>query len=646
MLTITLNNTTIPISADFSVQLTWKSPVTNFEKIPSGYGFGFTFPINEYTKTIFGNPQRYAKYRVDNDQKFLGFEVRFGGVLMMAGALQINSATDTEYQATLIDQIGVLGEGEQERYLTDISWFSNLVTFQKKTQYAPETDSYCCFPVTNTDFFKEKGYVVELTRKVTDPNDDTKLVDETYDTELMTHLFERTQTSILGKMYGSRVNNAGTDGRDIKQYDSEIKLHDQANLKEAIPVNSQVSVISPFFFLNWVLKKAIADSNFYFTNQNILTQNEALKNLCIYNSFDITYMAFTTDAFWIPFTFSWSGTNQQSIGKIINYYMRENYNLVWPKNHLPKMKLGEAVLSTQNLFNCCFHFLPNNTVKVFSRDAIISGSAVDIDDFFLGTWEIGEKKKVALKFTREHEDNDLVFSERFTDLSDRRGDIKAPVANWDALKFIGSAEVGEIRYVVSSGIFAEYKWISVSSDDPVTQKPQTNDVLGWEEISISLQNGWYEYGRDEVEEIGTKWSTLFSNFGNPEAKQQGNTSAWPAKTQAFSPRLMFRVPSYGNYGNNAYDGVDVDPDDALYMEYEKDSNGLFARLWKYWNPFWANRLPVTGKFDLPVNALWYLVQNICKKYRTREGEFIIDEMSCELYPDHIGVTTIQAFKVD
>ena len=46
MLSLTLNGNNIPLSVDFSMQLTWKSPVCDFEKIPAGYGLGISFPIN------------------------------------------------------------------------------------------------------------------------------------------------------------------------------------------------------------------------------------------------------------------------------------------------------------------------------------------------------------------------------------------------------------------------------------------------------------------------------------------------------------------------------------------------------------------------------------------------------------------------
>ena len=59
------------------MQLTWKSPVCAFDKIPGSFGLGITFPINEYTRALFGFAERFAKYRSNSNQKFPGFEIRF-----------------------------------------------------------------------------------------------------------------------------------------------------------------------------------------------------------------------------------------------------------------------------------------------------------------------------------------------------------------------------------------------------------------------------------------------------------------------------------------------------------------------------------------------------------------------------------------
>ena len=131
MLTLTLNNDVIPLPVGFSMQLTWKSPVCDFEKIPSGYGLGISLPINEYTRPLFGNPERFAKQRTDSVQKYPGFEIRFSGVLLMAGTLVIDattcSGTENSYEASLIDQVGMLGEKEQQRNILDIPAFSEEI---------------------------------------------------------------------------------------------------------------------------------------------------------------------------------------------------------------------------------------------------------------------------------------------------------------------------------------------------------------------------------------------------------------------------------------------------------------------------------------------------------------------------------------
>ena len=656
MLTLSLNNNVIPLPVDFSIELTWKSPVTAFDNIPSGYSLSFSLPINEYTRALFGNPERFAKYRSGNDQKFTGFEVRFGGVLLMAGTLQINGCPKNTYDLTLIDQVGVLGENEQERDLLDIPEFDEIETFVNKALYDPDVDRYCCFPLRNAGFFKDKGRIIEKTRMVPDPMDPTKTIQETYDTELLTDLFVSPWNP-----YG-QVNAVNEDGTVFEREESiDIYRPD-----DHVTV---FSVITPFYFLNYVIDKALKNNHFNLNETNYLKEHEALKNLCIYNTWDITEMHLgfkIVGGSEVDYEKFWeSGTELISKGKEVDNYQRQYlYKLMKAKNHLPKLKVGEMLMSIQNLFNVCFHFLPNNTVNVFSRDEILKALAVDLNEYFLGDWELGDKMEVALKFVREHDDKDLIFSERYTDLSDRRADIVVPATSedvtwtWADLDNVTDPQPGEIRYLKSVGIYVEYKWISESFDDPVTKKPQTIDALGWQEISIGFQDGWYEYGRVDVEEIKTSWSTTVENITDdpyvitkmyPEVNQPGNMNIWRNKNQDFSPRLLFFKPTGGkNYGGNTF----LYEDRAghyinISMEYNDGYDAvLLDNFWKRWNRLWANRLPVTGEFDLPVNVLRHLVYNICQKYRTREGEFLIDEMSCTLYIDHISETTIKGFKVE
>ena len=645
MLTLTLNGNNIPLSTDFSMQLTWKSPACAFDKIPGSFGLGITFPINEYTRALFGFPERFAKFRSDSNQQFSGFEIRFGGVLLMAGTLTITNASASSYEASLIDQVGVLGEIEQQRDLLDIYKFGKEMEWIQSTNYNPDEHVYCCFPIVNHSFFKDKGLIIKRETTVPDWDRPGKTKTEVYDDEVMSYLFNKTTGRTINKL---------VDGSVMKEF-SQINLA-VVTQKNNTYDSGKVTVVSPFFFLNYVIREALKDNQFHIAS-NFLDEDPQLRNLCIYNNYDTTITNYlqTGELIYQPQIL---GNDENgviimldqpySVGVKLFSYTRgylsfkldENRipvpgSYVTPKNHLPKMKVGDLILSTQNLMNVCFHFLPDNTVNILSREKILTDPATDLDKYFLGVWEIGEQKNVALKFTREHDSNDLVFSERFNDLSDRKADIKEPVLNWAGLWAISNPAESEIRLMSSNNTFYEYRWITQEKVDGQTLASDTTDVLGWEEISIGLQNGWHEFGRTEVEEIKSSWSSCLGNEQLTLVNQQGNMNTWKAKTQAFSPRLLINNPNNTGGTQNA----------SFSFEYEKPNTGILPLYWKNWNQFWSNRLAVSGEFDLPVSVLRHLIYNICSKYRTREGEFLIEEMSCELFIDRIGTTQIKGFKV-
>ena len=625
------------------MQLTWKSPVCAFDKIPGSFGLGITFPMNEYTRTLFGFPERFAKYRPSTGsgngicQKFPGFEIRFGGVLLMAGTLTITSASATSYEASLIDQVGVLGELEQQRDLLDIPVFSREIDWVASSNYNPDEHPFCAFPIMNHGFFTDKGLVVKRTVFASVPGKGLQATNETYDVEVMSYLFNKTTNCKVNQLL---------PGNTVDMEESQINLQvltEKHNTYES----GKVTVVSPFFFLNYVIKEALKDNGFHI-GTNFLNEDTQLRNLCIYNNYDNTvteylqtgeliYQSTPTNAPAPEIGGEIGGvdTIYYSAGVKLYSYTRFYFYKIVPKNHLPKMKVGDLILSTQNLANVCFHFLPDHTFNILSREKLLNGPSIDLDQYFIGVWEIGEQKNVALKFVRDHDSNDLVFAERFNDLSDRKADIKPPVADWLGLWAIASPSEGEIRLMSSNNTFYQYKWITQEKVNGATMASDTTDVLGWEEISIGLQNGWHEFGREEVEEIKSSWSGCLGNDQLTLVNQQGNMNTWKAKTQAFSPRLMINNPNNAGGTQNA----------NFSFEYEKENTGILPKYWRNWNRFWSNRLSVSGDFDLPVNVLRHLIYNICSKYRTREGEFLIEEMSCELFIDRIGTTQVKGFKV-
>jgi len=104
----------------------------------------------------------------------------------------------------------------------------------------------------------------------------------------------------------------------------------------------------------------------------------------------------------------------------------------------------------------------------------------------------------------------------------------------------------------------------------------------------------------------------------------------------FSPRLFF------HYGNNQI--TTSDSTSSMNLKWGGD-NGLIKNRWKNWAAFWQNRLPVEGDFDLPLNVLYYVVNNITQKMQTTHGDFVIEELETEFGMNMIGKTRIKGYKI-
>ena len=640
MLTLSLENNVIPLPADFSMELVVNSPFCSFDKIPFSYSVDVSIPINEYTAPILGHPDRLTKRRLINDQKFPGFEVRFDGVLLLAGTLKINGVQNGNYDCTIIDPSGVLSEEQQNKSILDIAKFSEEIAWVNSANYDADNSPYCCFPVNNSNFFKDKGVEIEKpdTQWVHDEKKNTwKLEDVTVKTGLLTWLFKKTT--------GAQVNAKGTDGTILL----EANTIDATNLvyKTNTYSNGKITVVSPFFFLNWVIKEVLKE-NLFFALENYIETHDDLKNICIYNNFDITKMDFTvsTDYDWVRVGFNLATYDPDlttgigsgdyfEIAKTFNKYVRSYQSTFKPLFSLPKMTVGELLVSTENLFNVIFDFRPDRKYRILSRENILKATPIDIDKYVVGSWEISEKKDLALSFKRDIENNDLIFSEKYTDLTDRKVDIKEPVATWEELLAVANPQEGDIRCIKASQQYAEYKWYTPETVDDTTLNYTTTDVLGWVVISIGFQNGWFNFGKDEEEKIESKFGVVYGFGSVLSVLQQGNMNAWKAKSQAFSPRLMI-------YRGNNTGGPETD---TLSLDYEKEEIGILPKLWKNTMSFMSSRLPVERRFDFSVNILKYIIYNKCRKYSTAEGSFIPDEIRCTLYIDHISETTIKGYKV-
>jgi len=298
---------------------------------------------------------------------------------------------------------------------------------------------------------------------------------------------------------------------------------------------------------------------------------------------------------------------------------------------LPKVSYRDFLLGIQNSLNFIFVFDSTGKVDIIDRNEILSGPAIDLNEYQVGTWKMGERKNLALKFNPEYDKEDNRYSQ-FEDLSKRYKDYKDPVNTYSDLAQIATPTFGELRRVKDTGKIYEYKWKVVATEDEYGNGEQF-DALGWELVSTGPQPFVFGNG-DTVEEINTSVSSLqeelfvWVNF--PVVNQKGNLLSMQSVWKDFTLRFIATHPLL--LGTQA----ELRWEDAL---------GLFENRWRKWSQFWATRQPVEGEFQLPLNLLKYVNKNITSKFRTNEGEFIIEEIDTEFGLNVIGTTNIKGYKV-
>ena len=134
------NNIPIPVPASFSLRLEWINPFCHFSEIPGNAALGLEIEVNEYTRAIFGNPERFEKYSKVSARKFPGFSIRKQGMLLEAGSLVITNANNETYSAWLQSEKGVMGEAQRDKFIPDLDWkndveFDNNIDFHGKSKH-------------------------------------------------------------------------------------------------------------------------------------------------------------------------------------------------------------------------------------------------------------------------------------------------------------------------------------------------------------------------------------------------------------------------------------------------------------------------------------------------------------------------------
>jgi hypothetical protein len=631
MLAFLINNTPLALSTETSVRIIWINPACFFDSIPGDVAMGIDIPVNEVNRMLMGNPERFEKRSSSTSREIPGFEIRYSGYLLLAGTLIIQNASGTAYSGWARSSVGNLGKEHREKFIYDIPAFDANISFTNKANYDPDTDHYGCPTYYNPEFFKDKGRKIKVDTQVPNPdyvegNGEPAFITDQIETEALTEAFRRSSLYFVNPTYIDHV---------IK---TEVSTSPIATLED----NLNVYVVSPMLFLSYVIKTLLADAKFYVVNDAI-SANDDLKKLVIWNNFDITNMDFKTKELittiitqdWSNSSIYISGGTVQTMSEIIGDVVRHYNGTFKYRDLLPKVRLKDFILGIQNLLNVCFHFLPGGKVNIIDREAIVTSTPIDINSYMVAEWEIGEKKDITLKFMFTHDDEDTYFSERWEDVDDRRPDEKEPVETWNDLIAITNPEIGEMRYIKSENIYAQYNWLQQKEQDVTSGNEIMTDAIGWEHIAAGFQNGFFNSKKEEEEQIETVFSTIPGDQ-TVMSYHPGNIQSMKLAYQNFTPRLFFYT------GNNTAKHETT----TLSLDWEKENTGLIAKRWPKWARFWCQRLPVTGEAALPLNMLDYITRNITNKFRVRGGEFIIETMETEFSLNRIGTTKITGYKSD
>lgn len=602
MLTLDINNNFLVLDPASSILVRFYNPVCFFDKIPGDVGLEIQLPINEVNRAILGNPEMFEKYSSGSDQKFTGATLSWSGAVILSGTLVVQSAEET-YDCWLQSDLGAMAEDQQEKLMNEMAWPEEQVFVDKET-YDDATDDYGITKILNRKFWEGKGAETTIPYSYVDVNGVIKQSEEA--------------RSILSKYmdehYASYVNN--------------LSLHPGTILQGA--------VLSPYLHLRYVIKESLRLNKWYIDRDDMyggdLTGDKLwLKNLKIYNNFNIIDLAFTTERIEVNSNDQWIGEYASEEVKFIRYLEWQLVNFNY-RDLLPRKSYKDFILGLQNFTNYIFHFRNDKRVDIIDRNEVLNTTSIDLNEYFIGKWNIGERKNVTLKFVSEYDKDDQLYDANFKDLSDRWQDFGEAVNTKDELLAIASPVIGELRMVNYLNEIYEYRWKVIDQSEP-TQVEDQIDVLGWEFVSTGPQP--FLYGdADEIETIESAISTLqqfyigISFTPTLSAVQKGNINAMRSQWNDFTLRLI--------------------PDNvALLLKslYWDSSLGLFKTRWIKFARFWKNRLPVSASFNMPMNIVDYVARNITNKFRTNNGEFIIEEMEVEFKLNSIGKTKIKGYKI-
>lgn len=599
MITATIDTYALNLETGFAFDLVIQSQLWNFDKLRGDYVPSISFPDTENNRAILNHPNRFETRRT-GAKEYENFELRSDGYLLIRGTLVITDG----FSGFVRGQVGNIASANADKLITDYTLPNGA--FSNKTSFDPTVDDYCAPLVYNRNFFKD------ISKTIPYKQEDGSTYEET-----LLQLYHAARAYRVNERNGGIVY-LPTDSVDVSEYDS----------------TKRINVVSPMLFLFNAIKILLKENQF-FLNVNDFADNSEIMSLLLYNNNSIVKLSATH-----KLNLGERRSSTPNIGDWAFRFYEQSMLPVFYKNMMPAVTLKNIVLGVQNLLNLVFVFNDDNRFDIVDRELIVTGTSVDLDDYFTNEWILGEKKNLVLVFKMNHDENDENFSTLYQDLSDRENDFGDDVETTSELQSISSPAIGELRRVTGENKIYEYAIETVTDINGIV-----SERTCWKFISIDFQPVKYNHttGVDkETETIETSFSTCAYRV-SPQIRQVGKMNLRKNSEAKFTPRAMFNISNVAKNNSTNY-----------YLGFN-GTNNLLEKRWLHTARFWANRQAVEGYFRFPLGVLTSIVKDNPDatirglnrtKYATRHGEFAIDKITTRFTHAGIGESKVEGWKIE
>ncbi len=592
MITVKANGVPLDLNKDYKIEIKKHSQLFSFDKIMGDMVVDITFPETDNNRSILLDPNNFALVR--DSKEFENSTIECNGNILLRGTIVLNEG----FSASFRGAIGNLSAKQSDMYISDLDL--PVRTFINASSYDDSTIDYCAPTIINNLFFDGVSKS-QPSRIDVDGNE--------------------IQETLLQKKHANNfylINSPAFAGNVDNNLDELIFFASDIN-------TYKLTVVSPFMFL-FNATKHIFSAYDYFIRENEISTISELRRLCIYNNCDLNIM--TSDTSEIIQGKELKDGTLWVFQKFDVYSAAREMGTFTINKLLPDIKLSEYILGIQNLLNVVFAFRDDNYIDIIDREKVFDAEPVDISEYQIGNWVLGEQKNVTLKFEQKHDENDEFFSVYYKDLSKRLDDFADDLNTIDDLEFTTGSFLGELRRVKENN--AIYEWNFTVDQNAITGLEK--QIYSWKFISNDFQPGFINYSSEQNEE---KVETCFSTLAGdtiPIAQQPGKCSLRMSSEAPFSPRLLFYKG-----------GLSCSNETDNYSLRFNGDKGLLQKRWHVFGNWWATRQKVTGKFHLPQSVLQTI--DINKPVKSADGTVLIDEMITQY--SHAGplVTQIVGYRV-